>query len=187
MHVSQIYHTQQMREHLYITIHSSFVEGCSQAILTLWNVQHTWHVGKAGRSDLHADIRMRITGGEHSSGSPGAGQCLLQSVFFTTHPLSTILNLAHLVIDTSMMYGLLHLRGRETEMETETKNIVSSAALVVGIPSAFNTLFCTKHSKIPLKLILHFGSSRLIIQWHKSDVYSYKVWSTYYALVKLWL
>ena len=91
------------------------------------------------------------------------------------HPLKTILNLAQLFIDTSMMYGLLHLKGRETEMETETKNIASSIALVVGIPFALNTLFSTKHSKISLKLVLHFGSSRLIILWHKSDVYSYKV------------
>lgn len=62
-----------------------------------------------------------------------AAQCLL---FCTMHPLSSIFNLAHLVIDTSMMYGLLHLRERETEMETETENIVSAAALVAREPTA---------------------------------------------------
>lgn len=64
---------------------------------------------------------------------------------------------------------------RERQRWRQTKNIVSSAALVVGIPSALNTLFSAKHSKIPLKFVLHFGSSRLITLWHKSDMYSYKV------------
>ena len=61
-----------------------------------------------------------------------AAQCLL---FCTMHPLSTILNLANLVIDTSMMYGL-YIWERETEMETETENIVSAAALIAREPTA---------------------------------------------------
>ena len=132
-----------------------------------------WYVGKAGRSDFQAQTY--IWGYlEESMVLCWAAQCLLQSIFLTMHPLSTILNLAHLVIDASVMYGLLHLKERETEMETETKDIVSSAALAVGIPSALNTLFSAKHSKIPLKFVLHFGSSRLITLWHKSDMYSYR-------------
>lgn len=123
IHVSQIYHTPQMRAHLYITIHSSFVEGCSQVILTLWNVQrvHTNVALICRQSDFQAQTY--IWGYlEESMVLCWAAQCLLQSIFLTRHLLSTILNLAHLVIDASVMYGLLHLQERETEMETDKEH-----------------------------------------------------------------
>lgn len=48
-HVLELFHPKKKRAFV-ISSHYSFVEGCSQLVLTIWNVQFTGQVGRTGRS-----------------------------------------------------------------------------------------------------------------------------------------
>lgn len=123
-----------MREHFHSAIHSSFAEVCSGKYLQAQRYERSW---------------WRLWFRQHRCWA--AVSTVVHILYHAS--LSNRVNVDHLVINTTMMYDLLHLRGRQTDRQRwrQRQNIVSAVVPVARAPTAVQYTLLYQTFKSPLQ------------------------------------